>query len=108
MRGAVSRFRDRIHCGASCPHKFKHTLYEMLKPGGIIVTPIGNNLIRATKVISVLCSRFLLTVKDAFGYTKEEKLMGVRYSDLIIPSKRELVENESMHIWTPRVTHSQN
>jgi len=28
---------DRIHVGASCPHKEKHKLFELLKQGGIMV-----------------------------------------------------------------------
>lgn len=41
--------RDRIHVGASCPQKHKHSIYELLRPGGVVVMPLGNHLIRAEK-----------------------------------------------------------
>eukprot|EP01125_Pyxidicula_operculata_P018073 TRINITY_DN63_c0_g1_i12.p1 TRINITY_DN63_c0_g1~~TRINITY_DN63_c0_g1_i12.p1 ORF type:complete len:367 (+),score=40.25 TRINITY_DN63_c0_g1_i12:56-1156(+) len=74
---------DRIHVGASCPHTEKHKLYELLKPGGILVTPIGSSLV--------------LSKKDPFtGITKETRLLDVRYGELILPTTEEIAEAERL------------
>jgi len=73
---------DRIHVGASCPHKAKHKLYELLNPGGILVMPIGSIFIKAEK--------------DWSGLTKETKLLDVRYGELVLPSAAELAEAERL------------
>jgi len=78
---------DRIHCGASCSHKKKYILYELLNPGGILVTPVGSHLIKA--------------VKDVNGFTKEYKILDVRYSELIMPTYEEIQESEKHHIFVP-------
>lgn len=52
---------DRIHVGAACSHKKKFHLYELLKPGGILVMPIGDHMVMAQK--------------DRYGMTKEVKLL---------------------------------
>lgn len=67
---------DRIHVGACCPQRMKHVLYELLKPGGILIMPIGNHLVKA--------------VKDEGGYTSETVLMDVRYGELELPSPDEV------------------
>jgi len=67
---------DRIHVGAACSHKKKYQLYELLKPGGILVMPVGDHL--------------LLAQKDKNGMTRETKLLEVRYSDLLYPTREEL------------------
>jgi len=73
---------DRIHVGASCPHKEKHKLYELLNPGGLLVMPIGSIFIKAEK--------------DWNGMTKETKLLDVRYGELILPSATEIAEAERL------------
>lgn len=73
---AQSRTYDRIHVGACCPEAFLNQLISLLSPGGILVTPYGDRLVRITK--------------DLKGNTKTERLMGVRYSDLILPSEAEI------------------
>jgi len=83
---------DRIHCGAACPQKLKHKLYELLNPGGILITPIGSNLI--------------LVQKDVNGFSKESKLSDVRYGDLIVPSKEEIEEAEKQRVIIPEVSLS--
>jgi hypothetical protein len=67
---------DRIHVGACCPESYLTHLYALLKPGGIIVTPFGDRLLKATK--------------QPDGTVSEETLMQVRYSDLILPSDAEV------------------
>jgi len=37
---------DRIHVGASCPSQHLATLSRMLAPGGILLTPCGNDLLK--------------------------------------------------------------
>jgi len=81
---------DRIHVGGCCPQKYKHALYELLKPGGIIVMPIGNHLIKAEK--------------DGNGFTTETVLLDVRYGDLVVPSEdevREALRKKSLQIKMP-------
>jgi len=81
---------DRIHVGASCPHKEKHKLYELLNPGGILVMPIGNSFIKAEK--------------DMNGLTKESKLLDVRYGELVLPTPEEILDAEkkrSMQVVLP-------
>jgi len=73
---------DRIHVGASCPQKEKHKLYELLKPGGILVMPISNALVRIEK--------------DKNGITKETKLLDVRYSELILPTPDQITEYDRL------------
>eukprot|EP01127_Copromyxa_protea_P019627 TRINITY_DN641_c0_g1_i3.p1 TRINITY_DN641_c0_g1~~TRINITY_DN641_c0_g1_i3.p1 ORF type:complete len:354 (+),score=35.29 TRINITY_DN641_c0_g1_i3:400-1461(+) len=75
---------DRIHVGAACSQKKKFYIYDLLKPGGILVMPVGDNMIMAQK--------------DAYGMTRETKLLDVRYGDLVYPSDEELdlAENEMM------------
>lgn len=53
-------------------------LLAKLAPGGILVTPLGDRLVRVTKNLK--------------GEVTTEKLMGVRYSDLIVPSEAEIKE----------------
>jgi protein-L-isoaspartate(D-aspartate) O-methyltransferase len=69
---------DRIHVGACCPQSHLQFLYDLLAPGGILVTPYGDRLLKATKS------------KD--GTIKEETLMQVRYGDLVLPSEAEIKE----------------
>jgi len=76
------RHWDRIHVGASCPHKEKHRLYELLNPGGILVMPIGSSLVKIEK--------------DRNSNTKETKLLEVRYGDLLLPSPEEITEAERL------------
>jgi len=67
---------DRIHVGACCPEAHLHLLIEMLNPGGILVTPYGDHLLKVKKGMD--------------GKTVKEELMAVRYSDLILPSEAEI------------------
>jgi hypothetical protein len=69
---------DRIHVGACCPESYLTQLFALLKPKGIIVTPFGDRLLKATK--------------NEDGSMSEETLMNVRYSDLIIPSDAEVIQ----------------
>eukprot|EP01129_Flabellula_baltica_P003830 TRINITY_DN1355_c0_g1_i1.p1 TRINITY_DN1355_c0_g1~~TRINITY_DN1355_c0_g1_i1.p1 ORF type:complete len:269 (-),score=58.21 TRINITY_DN1355_c0_g1_i1:565-1371(-) len=87
IKDPKARKWDRIHVGAACSQKRKHILYELLNPGGVCVTPIGSHLIKA--------------VKDMNGFTREYKLLDVRYSDLVTPSYEEIQEEEKNHIFVP-------
>jgi len=71
---------DRIHVGACCPEKHLDYLINLLKPGGILVTPFGDKLIKA--------------YKDLNGEMTQETLVSVRYSDLVLPSEAEIKEAE--------------
>jgi len=67
---------DRIHVGACCPEAQLDNLVKKLAPGGILVTPYTDKIVKVTK--------------DKDGKYKMEKLMAVRYGDLIIPSEAEI------------------
>lgn len=80
---------DRIHSGACCPQNYLKKLIDLLKPGGILVTPSGNELLKIRK----------REEKELAGKTEKERreaeieetvLSSVRYGDLILPSKAEI------------------
>jgi len=72
---------DRIHVGACCPEAKLKDLVTLLKPNGILVTPLLDKLVRVTK--------------SADGKSHETKfLMAVRYGDLIVPSEAEIKDAE--------------
>jgi len=71
---------DKIHVGCCCPETKLQYLFDMLKPGGTLVTPYGDQLIRATK--------------NEDGTITTKSLADVRYSDLTLPSDAEVKEAE--------------
>jgi hypothetical protein len=70
---------DKIHVGACCPDAKIQDLYNLLAPGGTLVTPYGDRLIKAVK------DREKLTMNVT-------TLVEVRYSDLLLPSAAEVKE----------------
>lgn len=73
------RMYDRIHVGACCPTPRLQSLIDLLKPGGVMVTPNEDALVKITK--------------SADGKsTALEKLASVRYGDLKVPSDVEIKE----------------
>lgn len=73
---------DRIHVGACIPESKLQNLVDLLNPGGILVGPYGDRLLKATKLPG--------------GEIEEETLMQVRYSDLILPSEAEIRQAQLM------------
>lgn len=71
---------DRIHAGCCCPESHIQYLYDLLKPGGILVTPFGDKLVKATKSLTDPTQVTMVT------------LVSVRYSDLTLPSDAEIKE----------------
>jgi len=69
---------DRIHAGCCCPESHIQFLQNLLKPGGILVTPFGDRLVKV--------------VKEQDGNVKMTTLVSVRYSDLTLPSDAEIKE----------------
>jgi protein-L-isoaspartate(D-aspartate) O-methyltransferase len=69
---------DKIHVGACCPDAKIQDLYNLLLPGGTLVTPYGDRLIKSTK--------------DLAGKITTVTLVEVRYSDLLLPSTAEIKE----------------
>jgi len=69
---------DRIHVGACCPEANLQDLVKLLKPNGILVTPLLDKMVKVTKLSD--------------GKVKTDFLMSVRYGDLIIPSEAEVKE----------------
>lgn len=67
---------DRIHCAACVPKAHLAELIALLNPGGRLVTPFDDRLIRVDKNID--------------GTVKQTTLAAVRYSDLIIPSEADI------------------
>jgi len=89
---------DRIHVGACCPEAQTQNLLSLLAPNGILVTPLGDKLVKVTK--------------DSKGNVKIEKLLAVAYSDLVVPSEAEIKEaliqierNKSQLIIVPASTY---
>jgi len=73
------RTYDRIHVGACCPTPRLQSLIDLLKPGGVLVTPNEDALVKITK--------------SADGEsTSVDKLASVRYGDLKVPSDAEIKE----------------
>jgi len=70
---------DRIHVGACCPTPRMQVLIDLLKPGGILVTPNEDSLVKVTKS------------QDGQS-ASTEKLASVRYGDLKVPSDAEIKE----------------
>lgn len=56
---------DRIHVGACCPTARLQSLIDLLKPGGILVTPNEDALLKITK--------------SSDGQSHIDKLTGARY-----------------------------
>eukprot|EP01116_Phalansterium_solitarium_P018433 TRINITY_DN4880_c0_g1_i1.p1 TRINITY_DN4880_c0_g1~~TRINITY_DN4880_c0_g1_i1.p1 ORF type:complete len:272 (+),score=102.73 TRINITY_DN4880_c0_g1_i1:212-1027(+) len=67
---------DRIHVGACLPEGQMEKLFRLLKPNGIMVTPLGDKLVKITRTSD--------------GSMRIEKLVGVRYGDLVVPSDAEI------------------
>jgi len=72
---------DRIHVGACIPESHIEFLYGKLNPGGILVAPYGDRLIKSTKN------------KDS-SKIDTTTLINVRYSDLVLPSDAEIKSAE--------------
>lgn len=70
---------DRIHVGACCPKANLPDLYNLLAPGGVLVTPFMDKLIRVVKDMQN-------------NITTNETLAHVRYGDLVVPSEAELAQ----------------
>ncbi|KAK9807068.1 hypothetical protein WJX72_012529 [[Myrmecia] bisecta] len=70
---------DRIHVGASCPEELVEELIAWLRPaGGLIVTPVAPSSLVA------------ITLQPD-GTLKRKELAQVRYGDLEIPSRAEVL-----------------
>jgi len=67
---------DRIHVGACCPEANLPVLIALLNPGGVLVTPYADRLIRVRK--------------DLSGKSETETITSVRYGDLVVPSDAEV------------------
>lgn len=67
---------DRIHVGACCPEVNLPALIALLNPGGVLVTPFADRLIRVKK--------------DLAGKAETETITSVRYGDLVVPSEAEV------------------
>eukprot|EP01096_Ripella_sp_DP13-Kostka_P014260 TRINITY_DN6386_c0_g1_i4.p1 TRINITY_DN6386_c0_g1~~TRINITY_DN6386_c0_g1_i4.p1 ORF type:complete len:770 (+),score=169.83 TRINITY_DN6386_c0_g1_i4:237-2546(+) len=74
------RVWDKIHVGACCPESRLEDLCRLLAPGGILITPFGDNLVKIKKALD--------------GSTTQENVTQVRYGDLVIPSAAEVKEAE--------------
>jgi len=75
------RTYDRIHVGACCPLYKLTDLQKLLAPGGIMVTPYADKLIKVKKDPNTL----QITTKE---------VAAVKYSDLIVPSEPEMRQAE--------------
>eukprot|EP00884_Botryococcus_braunii_P000682 jgi/Botrbrau1/10614/Bobra.154_1s0005.1 len=75
---------DKIHVGATCPTHMVKALVALLRPGGILVTPVApSSLVKITWHGG----------EDRSVYD-EEVLSQVRYGDLDVPSVSEILEGE--------------
>jgi hypothetical protein len=73
---------DRIHVGANIPTERNRDLFKLLKPGGLLVGPMGDRMVLVTRPIQ---SAQKGEVEDFFV----RETMHVRYGDLIVPEKEE-------------------
>jgi len=69
---------DRIHVGACCPEAKLEELCTLLAPRGVLVTPLGDKLVKVSKGLD--------------GKISTEAITSVRYGDLVIPSEAEVKE----------------
>ena len=44
-----NRLYDRVYCGAACPPEQQEILQNMVKIGGILITPVGDQVIRLSE-----------------------------------------------------------
>ncbi|EFA81459.1 predicted protein [Heterostelium album PN500] len=67
---------DRIYVGSACPKKMMARILDRLAPNGILIIPISDELRKYTK--------------DEKGEYTKTTLLGVRYSELQIPTDQEI------------------
>jgi len=67
---------DRIHVGGACPESEKHTLFNLLNPGGILVMPMGKELLRVKK-------------NENSDEVLMEVIIKAHYQELMLPSDNE-------------------
>lgn len=70
-----NRLYDRVYCGAACPPERQEVLQNMVKVGGILVTPVGDQLLKIKRL----------------GPTEftSENILPVSFASLIVPSHTE-------------------
>ena len=80
LLSSYKRTYDRVYCGAECPRRLIPRLQSLLKPGGVLVVPSGNELIRISRT-----DTGGLGGPPAFS---TETLTQVRFSQLSVPPRR--------------------
>ncbi|KAG0718710.1 Protein-L-isoaspartate O-methyltransferase domain-containing protein 1 [Chionoecetes opilio] len=65
------RVYDRVYCGASCPESREQYMKSLIKPGGVLVMPINDQLVKMTR-----------HGPDAW---ETESLLPVSFSSLVMP-----------------------
>ncbi|GFS10498.1 protein-L-isoaspartate O-methyltransferase domain-containing protein 1-like [Elysia marginata] len=70
-----NRLYDRVYCGAACPPDKQEVLQNMIKIGGILITPVGDQLLKIKRL-------------SATEFTSEN-ILPVSFASLIVPSQRE-------------------
>jgi len=69
---------NRVHVGCCCPESKINFLYDLVLPGGVLVTPFGDELLKASKGMD--------------GTITKDIIASVRFSDLTLPSDAEVKE----------------
>eukprot|EP01105_Mastigella_eilhardi_P018182 TRINITY_DN4205_c0_g1_i4.p1 TRINITY_DN4205_c0_g1~~TRINITY_DN4205_c0_g1_i4.p1 ORF type:complete len:393 (-),score=98.83 TRINITY_DN4205_c0_g1_i4:26-1204(-) len=67
---------DRIYCGASCPKYLLYRLCLLLAPGGLLVGPVVNSLVRVRK-------------HPRTQALEETRMFSVRFGQLVLPDPEE-------------------
>ncbi|CAG5120604.1 unnamed protein product [Candidula unifasciata] len=66
-----NRLYDRVYCGASCPPEQRETIQNMIKVNGILVIPIGDQLLKIKRIAE---TEFI-----------SENVLPVSFASLIVP-----------------------
>ncbi|GFO41474.1 protein-l-isoaspartate o-methyltransferase domain-containing protein 2 [Plakobranchus ocellatus] len=74
-----NRLYDRVYCGAACPPEQKEVLQNMVKVGGILITPVGDQLLKIKRMTATEFS--------------SENILPVSFASLIVPSAKEIPDD---------------
>ncbi|RUS84758.1 hypothetical protein EGW08_007500 [Elysia chlorotica] len=73
---AENRLYDRVYCGAACPPEQQEVLQNMIKIGGTLITPVGDQLLKIRRL-------------TATEFTSEN-ILPVSFASLIVPILRDI------------------
>ncbi|KAA8497490.1 Protein-L-isoaspartate O-methyltransferase domain-containing protein 2 [Porphyridium purpureum] len=89
---------DRIHCGAQCTEENLGSIVELLNPGGILVTPCENAMLKIVRPQPESSSTVPLepgasgTHEHRQQKIKAQVVSHVRFGALVVPTRAEVIE----------------